>query len=38
MCVATGTYSFEELAASEPDYLLEDFSDTEEVMRILYQF
>lgn len=38
MCVATGSYTCEELAACNPDYLLEDMLDTEEVMRILHQY
>ena len=38
MCVATGTYSLEALAACSPDYLLHDLSDTDHVMWILHQY
>ena len=36
--VATGQYSVQSLAAHEPDYLLEDLSNTEQVMEILGRY
>lgn len=38
LCVATGTYSRGELAAHQPDYLLDDLADTQTVMDILSRF
>jgi len=38
MCVTTGHFDRETLAASNPDYLLEDLKDIETVMSILDQF
>jgi phosphoglycolate phosphatase-like HAD superfamily hydrolase len=38
MCVATGVFDSNELAKYEPDYLLEDFSDTDWVMDIIEEF
>jgi phosphoglycolate phosphatase len=35
IAVATGKYSLDELAESEPDFLFEDFSDTETFLAIL---
>jgi len=36
--VATGSYTYEALAACSPDYLLHDLSNTEQVMGILHQY
>lgn len=38
LCVATGRYSIEELNEFEPDYLLEDLTDTDAVMSILREY
>jgi len=38
MSVATGTYPIEELEKHQPDYVLEDLSDTERVWRIFHEF
>lgn len=38
LCVATGLFDSDELAKFEPDYLLEDFSDTDAVMEIFEEF
>lgn len=38
LCVATGRYSVEALCEFEPDYLLEDLTDTDAVMSILREF
>jgi len=35
LAVATGTYAADELAAADPDHLVEDFSDTDRVVSIL---
>jgi phosphoglycolate phosphatase-like HAD superfamily hydrolase len=37
-CVATGRHGYRGLAAHQPDYLLEDFTQTEEVLQILRTF
>lgn len=38
LCVATGHHDYRSLAAHQPDYLLEDFTQTEEVLQILQTF
>ncbi len=38
LCVATGQYSVQSLAEHEPDYLLEDLSNTEQVLEILRSY
>ncbi len=38
MCVATGTFSRDELESHNPDYLLDNLADTEQVMGILRGF
>lgn len=38
LSVATGTYPIEELEKHQPDYILEDLSDTERVWRIFHEF
>ena len=38
MCVATGQYSYLDLAGHHPDYLLEDLADTDRVMEIFSRF
>jgi phosphoglycolate phosphatase-like HAD superfamily hydrolase len=38
LCVATGRHDYRSLAANEPDFLLEDLTHTEEVLRILQAF
>jgi len=38
LCVATGTYSREELEPHNPDYLLDDLADTHAVMEILSSY
>jgi phosphoglycolate phosphatase-like HAD superfamily hydrolase len=35
VAVSTGMYTSDELAASEPDYLFEDFSDPDRLLRLL---
>ena len=36
VAIATGSYSADELAAHKPDFLFEDLSDTESVLRALF--
>lgn len=38
LCVATGVFDLNELSKYEPDYLLEDFSDTDAVMELFEGF
>jgi phosphoglycolate phosphatase-like HAD superfamily hydrolase len=38
MCVATGQYSYPDLASQHPDFLLADLTDTDRVMAILSSF
>jgi phosphoglycolate phosphatase-like HAD superfamily hydrolase len=38
LCVATGRHDYLSLAAHQPDYLLDDFTHTEEVLQILRSF
>ena len=38
LCVATGTFSRDELEHHKPDYLLDDLADTDAVMEILRSF
>ena len=38
MCVATGQYCYTDLETHQPDFLLEDLTDTDRVMAIFSKF